>query len=205
MAKQSESIRLFENPMLEAMTHVHPIIPLVMWGPFTAWLFYRAATIDQLTISGWFVCLVSGLLIWTLTEYAVHRYLFHFPAKNAITKRMVYLFHGIHHDQPDDATRLVMPPVPAVLLMGLFYGMFSLVVPAQYLNGFMGFFVVGYLCYDYIHYATHHFPMRSKVGKYLRKYHLRHHHAKEESKYGVSNPLWDYALGTVTGPKKEQK
>lgn len=205
MPKQTESIRLFENPFLESMTHVHPIIPLVMWGPLTIWFFFQSYTVDQLTLSGWFVCFSAGMMTWTLTEYAVHRYLFHYPAQSEFGKRLVYLFHGIHHDQPDDATRLVMPPVPAIILLGVFYGLFSLVVPEAYLNGFMGFFIAGYLCYDYIHYATHHFPMKSKVGSYLRKYHLRHHHAKEESKYGVSNPFWDYALNTVTGPKKVKK
>lgn len=204
MAKETQSIRLFENQLLESMTHVHPIVPLVMWAPFSLWLFSKSF-IKGLSLSEYLITAVAALLVWTITEYAVHRYLFHFPGKSAFSKRMVYLFHGIHHDQPDDATRLVMPPVPAVLLMGLFYGLFSLFVPALYLEAFMGFFIIGYLCYDYIHYATHHFPMTSKVGRYLRKYHLRHHHAKEESKYGVSNPLWDYLLGTVTGPKKEQK
>lgn len=206
MAKaQQESIRLFKSPLLEAMTHVHPIIPLVMWGPFCVWLFYRGAFVKANTLSEFVLFGILGLFVWTITEYAVHRYLFHFPAKSAFAKRMVFLFHGIHHDQPDDPTRLVMPPVPAVLLMGLFYGLFSLVIPSQNIEVFMGFFVVGYLTYDYIHYATHHFPMKSKVGRYLRKYHLRHHHAKEESKYGVSNPMWDYILGTVTGPKKDHK
>ena len=30
------SIRLFENPILEALTHVHPIVPLVTWGTPTS-------------------------------------------------------------------------------------------------------------------------------------------------------------------------
>ena len=60
------------------------------------------------------------MMTWTLTEYAVHRYLFHYPAQSEFGKRLVYLFHGIHHDQPDDATRLVMPPVPAIILLGVF-------------------------------------------------------------------------------------
>ena len=205
MAKQqTESLRLFDNDLLEAMTHVHPITPLVMWAPFTVWLLTEVFA-KSFSATEWLVSAIAGLIVWTFTEYAVHRYLFHFPAKSAFGQRLVYLFHGIHHDQPDDASRLVMPPVPAILLMGLFYGLFTVTVPARYFEAFMAFFIVGYLCYDYIHYATHHFPMKSKVGRYLRKYHLRHHHAKEESKYGVSNPLWDYLLNTVTGPKKEHK
>ncbi|MEC7278328.1 MAG: sterol desaturase family protein [Bdellovibrionota bacterium] len=205
MAKSQESIRLFKNPILEAMTHVHPIIPLVMWGPFTVWLFYRALILKNVGAADMALYAFLGLFVWTITEYVVHRFLFHFPAKSRFGKYLIFLFHGIHHDQPDDPTRLVMPPVPAVILMAMFFGLFSLVIPENFIEAFMAWFVIGYLIYDYIHYATHHFPMKSKVGRYLRKYHLRHHHAKEESKYGVSNPMWDYILGTVTGPKKDIK
>jgi len=205
MKKQVDSIRLFENSWLEALTHVHPIIPLIMWAPFSVYLLYKAIIVKGLSLPQMMTWALVGLLVWTITEYAVHRYLFHFPAKSKFAKRMVFLFHGIHHDQPDDPTRLVMPPFPAVILMALLYGLFSLFIPAEFMEAFMAFFVIGYLCYDYIHYATHHFPMTSTVGRYLRKYHLRHHHAKEASKYGVSNPLWDYILGTVSGPKKDIK
>jgi sterol desaturase/sphingolipid hydroxylase (fatty acid hydroxylase superfamily) len=205
MKNKTESLRLFENPLLEALTHVHPIIPLILWTPFCGWLFYRAVAVKGMSAPSMILWAAIALFVWTFTEYFLHRYLFHFPAKSAWGKRLIYLFHGIHHDQPDDATRLVMPPFPAVFFMVLLYGFFSLFIPSAFIEAFMGFFIVGYLCYDYIHYATHHFPMKSKAGSYLRKYHLRHHHAKEHSKYGVSNPFWDYVFGSVTGPKKEAK
>lgn len=198
-----ESIRIFENPILEACTHVHPIIPLLVWVPIISFLFYRAYSIDHLSSINFLALGVIGLLVWTLTEYVLHRIVFHWDAKSKLGKRFVFMFHGLHHDDPQDPTRLVMPPVPAVLIYLLLWQMFALVVPAIYMNAFMAFFMIGYLCYDYIHYATHHFPMTSKVGKYLRKYHLQHHYSGERSKYGVSNPLWDYVFGTVTGPKEE--
>ncbi|GAB4014448.1 MAG: hypothetical protein Fur0010_12550 [Bdellovibrio sp.] len=203
--KHKSSVRLFENPVLEAMTHVHPIVPLVMWAPVALACYYYAFFVQGLTIGELLAVFILALLVWTLTEYSIHRYVFHFDSKSAFGKRIIYLFHGIHHDDPDDATRLVMPPVPAVLIMAVLYFLFKMMIPQQFLYAFMGSFIVGYLCYDYIHYATHHFPMTSKLGKYLRKYHLQHHHSKEESKYGVSNPLWDYVFSTVTGPKKAHK
>jgi sterol desaturase/sphingolipid hydroxylase (fatty acid hydroxylase superfamily) len=204
MAKQQSS-RLFQNSFLEALTHVHPITPLLMWSPVVAYFIYQSVVLQKLDISTMFLWAAVALLVWTLTEYILHRFVFHYDAKSETGKWIIHLFHGIHHDEPDDATRLVMPPLPAALIMAALYFLFSLVVPALYLNIFMAFFIIGYLAYDYIHYATHHFPMTSKVGSYLRKYHLRHHHAKEHSKYGVSNPLWDYVFATVTGPKKDRK
>lgn len=197
-----ESIRIFKNPILESFTHVHPVIPLLLWMPVVAFLFYRSVTVKELSALQVILISFFGLLLWTFTEYTLHRFVFHWNAKSRAGKYFVFLFHGLHHDDPQDPTRLVMPPVPAILIVSLLWVLFSAIFPAQFIDAIMASFLVGYLCYDYIHYATHHFPMTSPVGKYLRKYHLQHHYSGEQSKYGVSSPLWDYIFKTVTGPKE---
>lgn len=201
--KKYDSLRIFKNPILEACTHVHPIIPLILWAPVAAYLaFIGFVSLEQsfLAFSLWFII---GLVVWTFTEYILHRYMFHFPAKGKWGKQFVFLFHGLHHDDPEDPTRLVMPPVPAVIMMAILYAGFGLVIPAKYLEAFMSAFIVGYLFYDYIHYATHHFPMKGGVSRYLKKFHLQHHYRSERSKYGVSSPLWDIIFRTMDGPKEE--
>jgi sterol desaturase/sphingolipid hydroxylase (fatty acid hydroxylase superfamily) len=55
---------------------------------------------------------------------------------------------------------------------------------------------LGYLAYDYIHFYTHHARPRHAVGRWLRRYHLLHHHDQEEARFGVSSPLWDLVFGT---------
>jgi sterol desaturase/sphingolipid hydroxylase (fatty acid hydroxylase superfamily) len=134
---------------------------------------------------------------WTLTEYCLHRFVFHYPARSGLGKRFVYLFHGNHHDDPRDKTRLVMPPAGAIPIMAALFFLFGLVIPAPWIEPFGAFFIVGYLIYDYIHYATHHFPMKNPVAKYLRRYHLKHHYSGEPGRYGVSSPLWDIVFGTT--------
>ena len=57
-------------------------------------------------------------------------------------------------------------------------------------------FTVGYLTYDLTHYATHHFPMRSGIGRYLKRYHMMHHYKTPDQRFGVSSPLWDIVYGT---------
>ena len=197
-----ESIRIFKNPILESFTHVHPIIPLVLWVPVVLFLFYRGFTLKGVTTTEFSLLFFFGLILWTFTEYVLHRFVFHWNANSRAGKYFVFLFHGLHHDDPQDPTRLVMPPVPAILIVSLLWMFFSLIFPYKYIDVIMAFFLIGYLCYDYIHYATHHFPMTSPIGKYLRKYHLQHHYSGEQSKYGVSSPLWDYIFGTVSGPKE---
>ena len=68
-----------------------------------------------------------GMLLWTLTEYLIHRYIFHYEPKTRVGKRLHYIIHGVHHDYPNDARRLVMPPSISVPLAFLFYGMFLLI------------------------------------------------------------------------------
>ena len=46
--KQHQSIRLFENELLERLSHVHPITPLLMWGPIAGWLLWRSFSLYQL-------------------------------------------------------------------------------------------------------------------------------------------------------------
>jgi sterol desaturase/sphingolipid hydroxylase (fatty acid hydroxylase superfamily) len=140
---------------------------------------------------------VLGLLTWSLTEYGLHRFAFHYPAKSKIGKWLVFLFHGNHHHDPKDKTRLVMPPGGSIPIMVVLYYLFSLVIPSPWIEPFCAFFIVGYLIYDYIHYATHHFPMKNPLAKYLKIYHLKHHFSGETGRFGVSSPLWDKVFGSM--------
>ena len=194
--REHQSIRLFENELLERLSHVHPITPLVFWGPVAAWLLWRSVTVHGFGIPGLLSMATAGLLAWTLAEYLLHRFVFHYPAKSKPGKWLVFIFHGNHHHDPKDKTRLVMPPAGGVPIMAVLYLLFGLLIPQPWLTPFFAFFILGYLCYDYIHYATHHFPMRGKIAKFLKHYHLKHHFSGEEGRYGVSSPLWDHVFGT---------
>jgi sterol desaturase/sphingolipid hydroxylase (fatty acid hydroxylase superfamily) len=116
-------------------------------------------------------------------------------------ERVTFLFHGIHHAQPQCKTRLVMPPVVSIPMALLFYGLFSLVLSKligaslRVAPVFAGF-ISGYLAYDLTHYATHHLPMRKGFGKFLKRYHNQHHYKTPNQRFGVSSPLWDIVFGT---------
>lgn len=198
----SDPIRLFKNPFLEFFTHISPVTITVIWLPVAilfivlGWI-QTAPTARWYTLSGGFLI---GLFIWTLTEYTLHRFLFHFPAKTALQERISFLFHGVHHAQPQCKTRLVMPPVVSIplaaIFYGLFLGLFSFIGAVSWLYPFMTGFLIGYLVYDLTHYATHHFPMRSGYLKYIKRYHMQHHYKTPNARYGVSSPLWDIVFKT---------
>ena len=191
----NKETRLFKNDLLESMTHVHPAIPAVLWLPFIGYLLYTQL-LEGHSLGNWAFYSFLGLLVWTLTEYVFHRFIFHFSAESKLGKWLVFAFHGLHHDDPQNPTRLVMPPVPAMIYTSLLYVIFSFFISREYLNLFFAFFLLGYLTYDYIHFYTHHGKGKNKVGKFLKNYHLDHHFRDQSKKYGVSSPLWDYVFRT---------
>jgi sterol desaturase/sphingolipid hydroxylase (fatty acid hydroxylase superfamily) len=202
VSNKNETIRLFKNPILEYFSHIHPVTPIIVFVPLLAVLGFFG--IKEVGLINGIVCFVIGILLWSLTEYIIHRWAFHYHPKTEAGKRIHFLVHGIHHDYPRDATRLVMPLLVSIPLAVLFYFLFQALFGAYYLNIFSGF-IFGYVSYDSIHYATHHFDMKGKTGKFLKTYHLRHHYSDDDTAYGVSNPLWDYVFGTVPKQVREKK
>ncbi len=206
MGRNEQPIRLFKTDFLEFFTHVHPALVLIIWVPVA--LYHLAQAISALPASGLTpLHLVAGffigVVVWSLTEYTVHRFIFHFEPKNPPPwlERMIFLFHGIHHAQPWDKTRLVMPPAVSVPLALLFYFLFSRIVGGvmsapHWVDVLFSGFVVGYGAYDMIHYATHHLPMKWGVLKWLKKHHMLHHYKTPNERYGVSSPAWDVVFGT---------
>jgi len=192
-----KSVRLFSNNFLESLTHVHPIVPLIFWSPVIVFLIWRSLTVLDLSVMNVAAMALPALVVWTLTEYSFHRFVFHYSATSSLGKWLVYLFHGVHHDDPADKTRLVMPPAGAVIIMAIFWVLFGLLIPAPWIEPFFAFFLVGYLIYDYLHYATHHFRMRHPIMQSLKRRHMQHHFSDTGKKYGVSSPLWDWVFGTL--------
>jgi sterol desaturase/sphingolipid hydroxylase (fatty acid hydroxylase superfamily) len=203
-SKDPQSLRLFKSNFLEFFTHISPVTIIVLWVPVTACLLITSILTAQPGIFPWYIpaAFSVGLFEWTLAEYTLHRFLFHYQAKTPKAKRIFFLFHGIHHAQPQDKTRLVMP-FPVSVPMGLlFYGLFTLVLGVllkskQWVNPMAAGYVAGYLIYDLTHYAQHHFPMRGGYAKYIKRYHMAHHYKSPNTRYGVSSPLWDWVFGTA--------
>ena len=74
---------------------------------------------------------LGGYVFWTLTEYWMHRIVFHFEPEDGIGARLHWIIHGVHHDHPNDPLRLVMPPSVSVPLAIAFYGVFVVVLGAH--------------------------------------------------------------------------
>ena len=199
-------IRLFKSNFLEFFTHISPVVVDLIWLPIA--LFFLLQAILQAPASPFPLYIplgfLLGLFLWTLAEYLLHRFLFHMKVKGERAKHIIFLFHGIHHAQPQIKTRLVMPPVVSIPMAAIFYGLFTLVFAVllhatQWVFPLFSGFILGYLVYDNTHYAQHHFPMRRGYFKYIKRYHMQHHYKTPEKRFGVSSPLWDFVFKTYPG------
>ncbi|MDY6872338.1 MAG: sterol desaturase family protein [Chloroflexota bacterium] len=197
-----EPIRLFKSDFLEFFTHISPIIVLVVWLPVIGFFVYRSLVVQPVSPLVLVLGIVFGLFLWTLAEYTLHRFLFHFPAKTPWQERLSFLAHGVHHASPRDKTRLVMPPVVSIPLALVFYGLYFLIftyvllMPNWISPVFTGF-ILGYVAYDMTHYATHHFSMKKGYFRMVRQQHMRHHFQTPDKRFGVTSPVWDYVFGTM--------
>jgi sterol desaturase/sphingolipid hydroxylase (fatty acid hydroxylase superfamily) len=198
------SCRMFDTPFMEQFSRIHPATPFVFWVPVIAlligWALHNGVGLGMLAL-----LLFTGCLLWTFAEYMLHRYVFHFIGPEGWKRRFQFIFHGVHHDFPQDAGRLVMPLGVSIPIGLLFYLAMTLLVPELYALCLLSGFGVGYLSYDGIHYATHHARMKSRVGKYLKRYHMIHHHTGLEGMWGVSSPLWDWIFGTAEDLRDKRK
>jgi 4-hydroxysphinganine ceramide fatty acyl 2-hydroxylase len=196
ISKKNETVRMFKSDFMEFLSHVHPATPLVLYLPVVGYMLYLAFWQSQLSILAVVGLFLLGVLIWTFVEYIIHRYIFHYQPKTAFGKQLHYIIHGVHHDYPNDARRLVMPPSISIPLAILFWALFAITLGrfAPALSAGFGF---GYVCYDSIHYAIHHFEMKRGVSRWLKQYHLQHHYKDDHVGYGISSPLWDYIFGTT--------
>jgi dihydroceramide fatty acyl 2-hydroxylase len=192
--------QMFETPLIERFSRVHPAMPFVFWVPVLCYFLVRSALhgVHPLSIAG---LLVAGTLLWTIVEYVLHRYAFHYMGPKHWQRRWYFVLHGVHHDFPQDRDRLVMPLGVSIPIGTFAYLVFRLAFGPVLVDPMFVGFGVGYLAYDGIHYATHHFKMSSRVGKWLKRHHMIHHHTGEDARWGVSSPLWDWVFGTMGRPR----
>jgi hypothetical protein len=192
---------LFKNKFLESLTRTHIFVPVIMHLGINAYLFWYGIAFLHIELTTAIVLLASGFLFWTFAEYMIHRFVYHTESNSRVLYNIQYKAHGIHHQHPKDPTRLAMPPVPGLVLSGLFLLIFWLVMDTYAFAFFPGF-MVGYVAYISIHYAQHIIRMPTyKPFRLLWQNHAIHHYQNPYVAHGVSTRLWDFVFGTLPDKK----
>ena len=194
VTNSEKSSRMFQSNLLEALSKVHFMIPIIIYVPLIIyWVYLSFERYNQtaIVISEYFLL---GLFIWSLAEYTLHRFVFHYQPTSRIGKRLHFILHGVHHDYPSDKLRLVMPPSISLILALIFFLFFSIFLSDALLYPFFAGFVLGYLFYDITHYAIHHFNFKGKIWKKIKQHHMLHHYSDADKGYGVTSKIWDIAF-----------
>ncbi|MDN3644175.1 sterol desaturase family protein [Lutimonas halocynthiae] len=195
---------IFKNSFLESLTKTSVKQNILVYGMIVVLLIYNAIFIQEIAPLMFMGLFVFALFFWTLAEYLLHRYVFHWISENKFVQRFHFVMHGSHHLYPRDSERLLMPPVPgiimATILFSIFYLIFTMIGYPLYTWGFFPGFFLGYLLYSFLHRATH-VVKPPKRFKYLWRHHSLHHYKYPDKAFGVSNTLWDRIFGTMP-PKK---
>ena len=197
VSKKEESVRMFESDFLDKFSRVHYTVPLFIFIPMIGYFLYKTILIipevGMLNVVGLFTL---GIFVWTIFEYTIHRYIFHYSPTSKLGKRIHLISHGVHHDYPNDSTRLVMVPSISLPLAVLVYWSFYPLFGAQLIAPFFTAFVSGYLVYDMIHYSVHNLNFKNKWFQSIKKNHLLHHFKNPSKGYGFTSTYLDDLLGT---------
>jgi sterol desaturase/sphingolipid hydroxylase (fatty acid hydroxylase superfamily) len=199
VASRTEALRasppMFRWPWLDRLSRVHPVVPPLIFGP--AIIILVVLALESASVLTTLLGMLGGYFLWTLSEYWIHRVIFHFEPEDGIGARLHWMVHGVHHDHPNDPLRLVMPPAVSVPLAALFVAAFVLIFGTPLAWAISAGFLAGYLVYDMLHYALHHHRQpRTALERRLRELHMRHHFEDDTRGYGISAPWWDVVFRT---------
>jgi sterol desaturase/sphingolipid hydroxylase (fatty acid hydroxylase superfamily) len=130
-----------------------------------------------------------GAFLWTFSEYAFHRWMYHVPGF-AVTR----WGHDRHHADP--TAYIAMPFLVTPIL---FLPLQQLVATGLGVRGFSavlaGWFA-GFIAYSYFHHVLHHYRLPYRWYRHLQSQH-RIHHAIPEVNFGVTMRYWDRVFGTA--------
>ncbi len=201
ISASNESPRMFKNNFLDKLSRANPIIVPIVYVPVISYFLYLGFTygVGILAAIG---AMAAGIIFWTMFEYFLHRYVFHWDLDNAFGRGFHFFVHGVHHDYPNDELRLVMPPgasiTLAILMYWIFYGVVVGLIGAGmgFFSVFYASFVFGYLVYDMMHYSTHYYNFKWKWFQTIKRSHLDHHYVDHDKGFGLSNVFWDKVFNT---------
>jgi hypothetical protein len=151
--------------------------------------------------------ILLGALLFYLSEYGMHRFAFHAPPLPwPWLRKLQHRLHYDHHVEPNRLDLLFLPIwflVPnlavATALVALVFGM------EPSLSALFGM-MLAILHYEWVHYVAHiPYQPKTRFGRWLKQYHLRHHFISEKHWFGVSNPTLDHVFRTFREPGDVQK
>ncbi|EPS73322.1 hypothetical protein M569_01436, partial [Genlisea aurea] len=192
-----ETPRFFHNALLELLTRTPWWVVPVVWLP-VVWWFVTSSIEAGLTGPPHLAATMGvGMLIWTLLEYSLHRFVFHVKTRSYWGNTLHYLIHGCHHKHPMDGLRLVFPPAPAAILAFLLWNAVKVLSTEPYSSALFGGGLLGYVMYDCTHYYLHYGKPLKGFAHDLKRNHMNHHFRIQNKGFGITSNFWDWVFATL--------
>lgn len=204
LSARPESPRMFDSDVVDFFSRTPWwSIPLI-WGPVVTGLFTYGMWSKGVPLWLAIAQAALGVVVWTFSEYWLHRTVFHWEPDNAFGRRFHFILHGCHHTWINDPYRLVMPPAAGAIIASVFWAAFTGIgigfeqwgFAVSWRWAFFAGFLAGYINYDLTHYATHHVKLKSPRLKRIRQHHMKHHFKEPDKKFGFTTFFWDKLFGT---------
>jgi len=149
-----------------------------------------------------------GALVFFSAEYTTHRFLFHArPTTIPFVLRLQHLLHYDHHVDPTKLDLLFLPLWFTLPVAALYFIVYVAIVRDASLAASLVFgsiFALTY--YEWVHYVAHTpFIPKTRIGRYIKKYHLWHHFMNERFWFGVTNPSMDILMRTYRNVKDVER
>ncbi len=155
---------------------------------------------------GWSVLSVGvlfGLLVWTLFEYVLHRWLLHHKRHPLLRKIFWSGFHREHHmylqmKDPDHHGIHIAITFPIILLL---LGAVGFATESGWGLAILAGYLLGYCAYEAFHWLVHSGDLERGLGKFpplhrLWAAHTVHHLHRADTNYGFITLFWDKRFHT---------
>jgi sterol desaturase/sphingolipid hydroxylase (fatty acid hydroxylase superfamily) len=140
--------------------------------------------------SGWITLCLGFLVLWTLIEYLLHRFVFHH----------IPFIREMHQGHHVEERAYIGTPLWVSLSAHCSVALF----PIWFVFGFWAAsaavcgLATGYIWYVAVHHILHHWHPRHSGYLYrLKRHHALHHHVDPSCNFGVTTGIWDWVFGTL--------
>jgi hypothetical protein len=121
-------------------------------------------------------------------------------------RKLQHRLHYDHHTAPERLDLLFLPVwflVPNLAVTALGYAfIFGWAAVASAMFGV----TLAIFQYEWVHYVAHvPYQPRTRAGRWLKQYHLRHHFISEKFWFGVSNPSMDFVGRTYKAARDVER
>jgi sterol desaturase/sphingolipid hydroxylase (fatty acid hydroxylase superfamily) len=169
------------------------VAPTAVYLPMTLALVTGAAIGEGLVMAA--AMIGVGVLLWTVGEYVVHRFVQH----GTLVDAKYIQNHLTHHLDPEPAEHFVYSLAQTLPIVPLVFGEAWLVTwDLERAMGVAAGIIGSYLANEWVHFVAHR-PALSEgrpLLSWMAKNHLRHHQVNASRHFGFFTSFWDRLLGT---------